>query len=99
MAQLRPRFLVFAQIWAFIHPVSPGHPRPSGARSGTPDERNVRETARKFPARRVAQLIGERGRSSSSSHRLRSIVIFRAHHLPRCKSLPPMDVQPRGEAS
>jgi hypothetical protein len=53
-AQSRPRFLVFARIWAFIHLASPGHPRPSGARSGTPDERNARETARKLPARRVA---------------------------------------------
>jgi hypothetical protein len=32
--QLRSRFLVFARIWAFIHPASPDHPRPPGARSG-----------------------------------------------------------------
>jgi hypothetical protein len=50
-AQSRPQILVFARIWAFIHPASPGHPRPSGARSGTPDERNAREKARKIPAR------------------------------------------------
>jgi hypothetical protein len=53
-AQSRPWILVFARIWAFIHPASPGHPRPSGARSGTPDERNAREKATKIPARRVA---------------------------------------------
>jgi hypothetical protein len=40
-----PRFLVFARIWAFIHPASPGHPRLSEARSGTPDETKTRETA------------------------------------------------------
>jgi hypothetical protein len=50
-AQLRPRILVFARIWAFIHPASPGHPRPSGARSGTPDETNWREKAGKNRAR------------------------------------------------
>jgi hypothetical protein len=50
-AQSRPRILVFARIWAFIHPASPGHPRPSGARSGTPDERNAREKSGKIRAR------------------------------------------------
>jgi hypothetical protein len=44
-AQPRPRFLVFARIWAFIHPASPGRPRLSEARSGTPDETKTRETA------------------------------------------------------
>jgi hypothetical protein len=53
-AQSRPRFLVFARIWDFIHPASPGHPRPPRARSGTPDETNAQKTARKVPARLVA---------------------------------------------
>jgi hypothetical protein len=44
-AQPCPRFLVFARIWAFIHPASPGHPRLSEARSGTPDETKKRQTA------------------------------------------------------
>jgi hypothetical protein len=44
-AQPRPRFLVFARIWAFIHPASPGHLRLSEARSGTLDETKTRETA------------------------------------------------------
>jgi hypothetical protein len=55
--QSRPRFLVLARIWAFIHPASPGHhvvwPR----------------------------LVGERGRSSSSSSGL-----SRASSSTRCKS-------------
>jgi hypothetical protein len=48
-ARSRPRILVFVRIWAFIHPASPGHPRSSGACSGTPVERNARETASKSP--------------------------------------------------
>jgi hypothetical protein len=40
-SQSRFRFLVFPRIWALIHPVSPGHPRSPGARSGTPDERKA----------------------------------------------------------
>jgi hypothetical protein len=100
MGQSRPRFLVFARIWAFIHPASPSHPRSPGARSGTLDETNVRETARKVPARLVAP----------TCRRERAVVVLivssSAHHrLPhassstRCKSLPPMDIQSRGEAS
>jgi hypothetical protein len=54
MAQSCPRFLIFARIWAFIHPVSPGHPRPPEARSGTPNKRNACEIARKVAARLVA---------------------------------------------
>jgi hypothetical protein len=81
-AQSHPRILVFARIWAFIHLASPCHPRPSGARSGTPDERNAREKATKIPVRRVA-LTSRRewavvGRSSSSSSRLPRIVVFTA---------------------
>jgi hypothetical protein len=41
MAQSRPRFLIFPRIWAFIHPVSPGHPWSPVARSWTPDERKA----------------------------------------------------------
>jgi hypothetical protein len=70
-----PRFLVFARIWAFIHPVSPGHPRPPGARSGSLEETNARERSRKVPARLVF-LTYRRERAvvvliaSSSAHRL-----------------------------
>jgi hypothetical protein len=66
----------FARIWAFIHPASPGHPRPSGARSGTTNERNARETAKKVPMRLVAPTCWrERAvviliASSSAHHRL-----------------------------
>jgi hypothetical protein len=80
--QSRPRFLDFAQIWAFIHPASPGHPRLSRARSGTPDERNARETTKKLSARRVAPTC-RRERAvvvliaSSSAHRR-----LPAHRLP-----------------
>jgi hypothetical protein len=81
--QLRPRFLVFARIWAFLHPASPGHFRPSGARSGTSDERNARETLRKLPTRHVAPTC-RRERAvivliaSSSAHRRLPV-----HRLPR----------------
>jgi hypothetical protein len=44
-AQPCPRFLVFARIWAFIHPASPDRPRLSEACSGNPDETKTRETA------------------------------------------------------
>jgi hypothetical protein len=70
-----------------IHPASPRHPRPSGARSGTPDERNARETARKIPARRVVPTC-RRERAvvvlivSSSAHRR----LPRASSSARCKS-------------
>jgi hypothetical protein len=36
----------FPRIWAFIHPASPRQPRPTGARSGSPDEAIARETPR-----------------------------------------------------
>jgi hypothetical protein len=83
-AQSRPRILDFAQIWAFIHLASPGHPRPSGARSSTPDERNARETARKIPARRVALTCRREWAvvvlivSSSAHRRLLAHIVFRA---------------------
>jgi hypothetical protein len=72
----RARFLVFVRIWAFIHPASPGHPWPSGARSGTPDERKRAKQQGKFPRVWWPRLVGERGRSSSSLHRIPRIVIF-----------------------
>jgi hypothetical protein len=81
-AQSCPRFLVFARIWAFIHPASPGHPRPPGARSGTPDETNARETPRKVRARLVAPTC-RRERAvvvliaSSSVHRRLPRIVFR----------------------
>jgi hypothetical protein len=93
MAQSRPRFLVFARIRAFIHPASPGHPRPSGARSGTSDERNARETARKLPGRCVTPTC-QRERAvviliaSSFAHRR----LPRTSSFVRSKSLPPMDM-------
>jgi hypothetical protein len=83
-AQSRPRILDFAQIWAFIHLASPGHPRPSGARSSTPDKRNARETARKIPARRVALTCRREWVvivlivSSSVHHHLPARIVFRA---------------------
>jgi hypothetical protein len=40
-AQPRPRFLIFPRNRPLIHPESPGHPRPPGVRSGTPDERKA----------------------------------------------------------
>jgi hypothetical protein len=45
LAQPRPRFLIFARIWDFIHPASPGHPRLFEACSGSPDETKMRETS------------------------------------------------------
>jgi hypothetical protein len=83
-AQSRPRILVFARIWAFIHPASPGHPRPSGVRSGTPNKRNARETATKIPARPVAPTYRREWAVvvliiSSCAHRR----LPRAHRLPR----------------
>jgi hypothetical protein len=83
MVQSRFRFLIFGRIWPFIHPVSPGHPRPPGTRSGTSDKRNARETARKVSARLVAPTC-RRERTvviliaSSSAHRCLS-----THRLPR----------------
>jgi hypothetical protein len=77
-----PRFLVFVQIWAFIHPVSPGHPRPPGARSGSSEETNARETPRKVHARLVAL----------TCRRERSIVVLIALSSVRYKSLPLTDV-------
>jgi hypothetical protein len=68
-----------------LHPS--GEPRPSGARSATPNERNARETARKLPARRVAPSY-RRERAvvvlivSSSVHRR----LPRASSSARCKS-------------
>jgi hypothetical protein len=81
-AQLCPRFLVFVRIWTFIHPASPGHPRPPGVRSGTPDETNARETPSKVPARLVAPTC-RRERAvviliaSSSAHRCFPRIVFR----------------------
>jgi hypothetical protein len=80
--QLRSRFLVFARIWAFIHPASPDHPRPPGARSGSTEEINARETPRKVPARLVAPTCG----------RERPVVVLIESSSARCKSLPPLDV-------
>jgi hypothetical protein len=81
--QSRFWILVFARIYTFIHPASPCYPRPSGTRSGTPDERNAREKARKIPARRVAPTCRREWTVvvlivSSSAH----------HHLPRTHRLP-----------
>jgi hypothetical protein len=83
-AQSRPRIIVFTRIWAFIHPASLGHPRPSGARSGTPDERNAREKARKIPPHHVAPTCWREWAVvvliiSSSAHRR----LPHTHHLPR----------------
>jgi hypothetical protein len=84
-AQSRPRILVFARIWAFIHPASPGHPRPFGARSGTPDERNAREKSRKIP--RVPA-----GRVAPTCRREWAVIVLIvssfAHRLPRTHRLP-----------
>jgi hypothetical protein len=76
-ALLRPRFLVFVQIWIFIHPASLGHPRPPGARSGSPEESNARETPRKVPMRLVAP----------TCPRERPVVVLIASSSAGCKSL------------
>jgi hypothetical protein len=46
------------------------HPCPPRARSGSPEVTNARETPRKFPRVWWPRLVGEKGRSSFSSHRL-----------------------------
>jgi hypothetical protein len=78
MAQSRPRILVFARIWDFIHPASPCHPRPPGACSGSPEETKVRETS---PARLVAP----------TCRRERPVVVLIASSSARYKSPPPPD--------
>jgi hypothetical protein len=60
-----------------------------GARSGSPLEKNMRETPRKVLARLV----------DPTYRRERAVVILIASSSARCKSLPPTDVQPRDEAS
>jgi hypothetical protein len=82
MVQSWPRFLVFVRIWAFIYPVSPGHPRPPGARSGSSEETNAQEMPRKVHARLVALTCRQE----------RPVVVLIASSSTRYKSLPPTDV-------
>jgi hypothetical protein len=71
MAQPRPRILVFARIWAFIHPASPCHPRPPlpGHARGVRRKPKRGKCRGKFPRAWWPRLVGEKGQSSSSSHR------------------------------
>jgi hypothetical protein len=82
--QSRPWILDFARIWAFIHPASPDQPWPSGARSGTPDETNWRETAENIHARSRGSC-GPDLSARVGGHR-RHRLVFRASSSPHASS-------------
>jgi hypothetical protein len=70
MIQSRPRIFIFARIWVFIHPASPYHPRPSGRTQGVRKKQKRGKHREKFPRAWWPRVVSEKGRSSSSSHRL-----------------------------
>jgi hypothetical protein len=76
--QSGPRILVFARIWAFIHPASPGHPGLPGRARGLWTKETRAKRRRKFPRVAWPRLGGESGRSSSSSSCLPRIIAFPA---------------------
>jgi hypothetical protein len=64
------------RIWVFIHPASPGHPSLPGHARGLRTKEMHAKRRGNFPRVVWPRLVGERGRSSSSSHRLPRIVVF-----------------------
>jgi hypothetical protein len=57
-------------IWDFIHPASPDHPAPPGRARGVRRKQMRGKRRGKFPRVWWPRLVSEKGRSSSSLHRL-----------------------------
>jgi hypothetical protein len=62
--------LVFIRIWAFIHPANPYHPAPPGSARRVRRKRKRGTHRENFPRGWWPRLVGEKGRSLSSLHRL-----------------------------
>jgi hypothetical protein len=67
-AQSHPRVLVFARIWAFIHPASSCQPRSPGSARGVRTRRKRGKRRENFPARRRGSQAG-RGRGDPQGRR------------------------------
>jgi hypothetical protein len=72
-----PSFLVFVWIWAFIHPDSPGHPRPPGSAQGLRIKRKRGKHRENFPRGWWPRLIGDKGQSSSTRCKILPLVSLR----------------------